>query len=214
MTPNCHVFGAGPPPICPPKISEEDLVIAVDGGYLYTQSAGLGVDVIIGDFDSLGSVPEHGADGPLVIRLPMEKDQTDMFAALGYGLERRFRCFHIFGGAGGRIDHTLANIQCLAFLLNQGARGYLHGYDTIITALRGEIWLAPREEGVISVFALGGPAEGVYLRGLKYELDNAELATDFPLGISNEFTGKAAYIGARRGDLLLVYPTGTKEQQA
>ncbi|MCL1820903.1 MAG: thiamine diphosphokinase [Oscillospiraceae bacterium] len=187
------------------------MIIAVDGGYLYTQRAGLRADAIVGDFDSLGVVPEHETGGSLVIRLPKEKDQTDMFAALSFGLKKGFKCFHIYGGLGGRLDHTLANIQCLAFLINQGVRGYLHDDNTTATALKSELRLAPREDGVISVFALGGDADGVYLRGLKYELDNVRLTADFPLGVSNEFIGQASYIGAKRGNLLIIYPNGTRE---
>jgi thiamine pyrophosphokinase len=211
MTPICFVFGAGPSPVCPPKIAAQDMVIAADGGYLYTQSAGIRADAVVGDFDSLGGTPEHGIDGPFVMRLPKEKDQTDTFAALKYGLERGFSCFHIYGGVGGRLDHTLANIQCLTFLLNHGARGYLHDEDTVTTALRGEVWLSPRESGVIAIFALGGPAEGVCLRGLKYELEDTTLTPDYPLGVSNEFIGQSVYVGVERGDLLIIYPTGTQE---
>ena len=248
MKPVCFVFGAGPPPAYPPKITAQDFVIAVDGGYLYTQSAGIRTNVIIGDFDSLGDA--HGletekphvmrrpvetdepqvmrlpkmsdellfghlpkeTEKPLVVRLPKEKDQTDTFAALWYGLEWGFTCFHIYGGTGRRFDHTMANIQCLAYLLNHGARGYLYNENTVVTALRTEVWLTPCVSGgIVSVFAIGGPAEGVCLRGLKYGLENVTLSTDFPLGVSNEFTGRTAYIGVERGDLLVTYPAGTQE---
>ena len=209
--PVCFVFGAGQPPTSPPMITAQDLVIAADGGYIYTQSAGIRTDTLIGDFDSLGVPPDQEKEGLLVLRLPKEKDQTDLMAALQYGLESGFTLFHIYGGTGGRLDHTLANIQCLAFLLNRGARGYLYDSDTVVTALKGEIWLAARQSGVISIFALGGTAEGVCLRGLKYELENTRLSYDFPLGISNTFTGHPVYIKAKRGVLLVIYPTGTRE---
>ena len=213
MTPVCHVFGAGPSPACPPKIAKGDRVIAADGGYLYTQSIGIRADTLIGDFDSLEYTCEREKGGPIVIRLPKEKDRTDTHAALAYGLEQGFTRFHIYGGVGGRLDHTLANIQCLAFLLNHGARGYLHGEDTVATAVRAPLRLVARKSGVISVFALCGPAEGVRLRGLKYELENAELTGDFPLGVSNEFTGRPVYIEAKKGDLLIIYPAGTTETE-
>lgn len=230
MTKVCNVFGAGPPPARSPEIGGEDLVIAVDGGYLYTQKAGIHADVIVGDFDSLscddGIAPGGTNEGnepseqnesseqnrpsehsrPQIVRLPKEKDQTDMFAALKFGLDKGFTRFHIYGGLGGRLDHTLANIQCLTFLLNQSARGYLFNEDIVVTATRTEEWFTPRERGVISVFAIGGPAKGVCLRGLKYELDNAELTTEFPVGVSNEFIGSCAHISVGSGDLLIIYP--------
>ncbi|MCL1913378.1 MAG: thiamine diphosphokinase [Eubacteriaceae bacterium] len=209
--PVCFIFGAGSPPSQPPSIAANDLVIAADGGYTYLQNEGIRVDALIGDFDSLGNMPKHENTNLVVQRLEMEKDQTDMFAALQYGLERGYSSFHLFGGTGGRFDHTFANIQCLAYLVNHGARGYLYEGCFVITAVAGELWLSKQKDGILSVFALGNATEGVTLRGLKYELEDARLSGDFPLGVSNEFIGQTAYIKAERGILLVVYPTGTKE---
>lgn len=211
MRPNCVLFGAGQPPAFPPKISARDYVIAVDGGYHYTQSVGIKTDLLIGDFDSLNAFYDSKDSGLAVKRLPKEKDQTDMLAALQYGLESGFDCFHIYGGTGGRLDHTLANIQCLVYLIDSGARGFLHDGNTVITAFHGELHLPARQRGVISVFAIGGPAEGVCLRGLEYELEDARLTCGFPLGVSNAFTGNPALIKVSRGTLLVVYPADVRE---
>ena len=223
--PACFVFGAGQPPLKPPKIAARDLVVAADGGYVYTRKAGIRADALIGDFDSLATVPdmekadlierrlpgEKNQTDLIVMRLPKEKDQTDLLAALQYGLERGFTRFHIYGGTGGRLDHTLANIQCLGYLAGRGARGYLHDGASVVTAMEGELRLAARRRGLISVFALGGAAEGVWLSGLRYELKNARLSCDYPLGVSNEFTGLPVCIKAESGTLLIFYPSGTRE---
>ena len=207
----CHVFGAGTPPVRKPAIRARDYVIAADGGYSYAKNAGIRTDVLIGDFDSLKQMPPRGKDSPAILRLPKEKELTDLLAALRYGLDKGFCRFHLYGAAGGRLDHTVASVQCLSYLLNHGARGYLFDRNTIITAMRGEIHLAPRRRGIISVFALGEHAQGVSLTGLKYELDNVCLRNDFPLGVSNEFTGLPARIKVESGALLVAYPYGTRE---
>ena len=209
--PACLIFGAGRPPDKRPEVGAGDLVIAADGGYYYTQAAGIKVDALIGDFDSLAPPPDLETSGMFVLRLPKEKDQTDMMAALQYGLQNGFTSFHIYGGTGGRIDHTLANVQSLGSLLDHGSRGYLYDGETVITVMRGELRLDALSSGMISVFAFGGAAEGVYLQGLKYELVSARLATSYPIGVSNEFIGAPAYIKAETGDLLLVYPSCTLE---
>ena len=59
-------------------------------------------------------------------------------------------------------------------------------------------------EGFVSVFCAGGTARGVTLEGLKYPLDHAELTSDFPLGVSNEFVGLPARISVEEGSLLAV----------
>ena len=83
--------------------------------------------------------------------------------------------------------------------------------EIAVTAIRKGIQLAPHEDGIISIFALGGPALGVNLRGLKYTLEDAALTSGFPLGVSNEFIGQPGHISAKSGDLLLIYPRGTQE---
>ena len=209
--PACFVFGAGRPPARPPAASPGDLIVAADGGYDYLRRYGITADALVGDFDSVKNFPGGDGEELFVRKLPKEKDQTDLLASLCLGLERSYACFHIFGGTGGRLDHTLANIQCLSFLVSRGARGYLYAGGTVATAFEGEVRLAARRSGTVSLFAQGGAAEGVVIRGLKYELENACLTGDFPLGVSNAFTGAPAYIKAERGVLLLIYPGGTRE---
>ena len=61
-------------------------------------------------------------------------------------------------------------------------------------------------KGYLSLFAVGGEVSGVTLTGLKYPTKDAVLTSDFPLGVSNEFTGVPASISFSKGTLLVVYP--------
>jgi len=201
--PVCIIAGAGDYYDDPIIRREGDYVIAADGGYTRLSALNVAVDEVIGDFDSIESLPVH----PNVTRLPVEKDDTDMLYALRIGMKRGYRVFHLYGGTGGRLDHTLANLQCLSFLARRGLRGYLHGDGCVITALHNEMLsLAAQDTGTISVFAAGGQAEGVTLTGLHYPLDNAVLTCDFPLGVSNEFIGQPASVAVTNGTLIVVLP--------
>lgn len=196
----CYIVGAGECSRLLLNLKKEDYVIAVDGGYEYLK--GNRIDLVIGDFDSLSYVPEH----PNVIVLKPEKDDTDMMAALKEGLKRGYETFYIYGGCGGRIDHTLANIQSLAYLSQQGARGYLLYDNQVITIIQNDsIVFQSDKKGYISVFSFGEKAEGVTLKGLKYPLENAVLSDKFPLGVSNEFTGVMSEISVKKGRLIVVY---------
>lgn len=199
----CYVIGAGENHGLDFVRTGDDYVIAVDGGLRYLDEAGIAPDLVIGDFDSLDTCPQ----GPNVIRLNPVKDDTDMLAALKEGMGRGFSRFHLYCGMGGRIEHTIANIQLLAYLSQKGMRGFLHDADCFLTTLTDETLPLPEKEvGYLSVFSYTEKCEGVFLRGLKYELDNATLRSTFPLGISNEFQGEKSSISVRSGTLLIVLP--------
>ncbi len=199
----CYVVGAGE--FCPRGLTPGpgDLVIAADGGFAALEGLGLSPDLVVGDFDSLGHRPDH----PHVVALPVEKDDTDMHSAIRLGWERGYRAFRLYGGTGGRIDHTLANIQSLAWLASQGGRGWLVGPDWTATVLSdgGALTLEAGRQGTVSVFCLGDRAEGVDIQGLKYGLSDGVLTADYPLGVSNSFLGGESRVSVRRGKLLVLW---------
>jgi len=199
---NCYIIAASEVSKIEIKKDGSDLLIAADGGYESVLKNGLSPDIVLGDFDSLGFVPK----GNNVVCLPAKKDDTDTLAAVRIGLNKGFKCFYIYGGLGGRLDHTLANIQTLSFISENGGRGYLIGDDEVVTVIKNSVLsLDKRADGTVSVFAYGGKAEGVSINGLSYELSDAELESSFPLGVSNEFVGKEAEISVKNGQLLIVY---------
>ena len=190
---------------------EDSFCIAADGGLDLIQELNIVPDLIIGDMDSLQSddMLERFAQNKAVQikRLPVEKDDTDMLAAIREGLKAGCDSFELYGALGGRIDHTLANIQCLVFLLNNGAYGVLYGKGQRIELVRNSrICFSKemrRENRRLSVFALGKDACGVTEKGLKYTLDEVIVRTDFPIGISNEFTDCESFVEVRDGTLLI-----------
>lgn len=181
-------------------IPENALVIAADGGLRHTQSLGLSPDVILGDFDSLGYIP---ADSKV---FPVEKDDTDSMLAIRLGLERGCDQFFLYGAMDGpRLDHTIANFQSLGYLCTHGARGTLIGSRYIATVLHREsIFFSEEAAGILSLFALGDRAE-VTIEGLNYPLDRGTLTADFPLGVSNHFTGSPARITVHSGLVLALW---------
>ena len=179
-----------------------DLEIAADAGLRLCRELGRTPDLVLGDFDSM-DVSEAPADA---LRVPVEKDDTDTGLALREGLRRGCREFFIYGGTGGRrLDHTLANLQSLAFLRENGARGWLYDRDFVYTVIKNETLTLRREVdwGLVSLFALGDRARGVTLTGLQYPLDHAELTCAFPLGVSNHFAEERAAVTVEDGLLLV-----------
>ena len=183
------------------KPGKDDYLIAADGGYRHAQSLGITPDCILGDFDSLGFVPE----GAKVF--PVEKEDTDAMLAVRHGLSLGFTEFVIYGSLDGdRLDHTVANLQTLLFLAERGATGSLVGNTQIATVVKNSaLSMSARSEGILSVFAMGGKAKGVNIKGLQYEVENATLTPDFPLGVSNHWAGKPALISVEDGTLLVIF---------
>ena len=182
-------------------LEPEDFVIAADDGLRHTQKLGIVPNAIIGDFDSLGFIPE-GANV-----FPVEKDDTDAMLAVRRGLEMGYREFLLYGSLDGpRLDHTVANFQTLQFLADRDAFGCLVGKNCIVTLIKnGSLQFPAGLEGTISVFCSGADAKGVDLEGLYYPLENATLTVGFPLGVSNHFTGSEAKITVRDGSLLILW---------
>lgn len=195
----CYIIGAGDFYGFRERPTREDYVIAADGGYAVCQNEGIDPDLILGDFDSLGAAPKAAN----VIRYPVEKDDTDMMLAVKEGLKQGCRCFRIYGGTGGRMDHTIANLQTLLYLKNNGADGWLYDKNGAYTVLKDEKReFSARESGIFSVFAMNGDAKGVTICGGQYGAKNICLQEDFPQGVSNHFVGKTVAIEVLDGMLL------------
>ncbi len=196
----CYIIGAyhGEDGIILP--TSADLVIAADGGYAAAVQLGIKPNLVVGDFDSLGYVPEAEE----IVQHPVRKDDTDTLLAIRLGLERGYRNFVITGALGGRLDHTFANLQTLLFLRDHGARGVLYGDGFAATA----VWdssITIEGNGTLSVFAFTPEVRGVCLRNVSYPLEDAVLTSSFPIGVSNEFMGKPATIGCTEGTLLVMW---------
>lgn len=201
----CIIVGAGDfYPFCL-RMDKGDFIIAADGGYENCKKIGFTPDLAVGDWDSLPARPSDCE----IFELPVEKDDTDTLAAIRIGLEKGFEEFHILFGTGGRMDHTLANMQCLVYLANSGKKGFLYGKTQIITAIKNTcITFSEKASGDISVFSADGTAYGVTETGLKYTLDNAAITSDFPIGVSNSFKGEKSRISVKNGALYIIFPIG------
>lgn len=208
---NCILIGAGDLAISEISVGENDLCIAVDGGYEYCKLLEITPDYILGDFDSISEkeaetvVEIAKQQEEKVIILPVEKDDTDMLAAIKLGLSEGYQSFRIYGGMGGRIEHTIANIQCLLYLKEHNAVGYLmDGTGMILVAKEEEISFQDSLEGYMSLFSMGDTAT-VTIENMKYLLKEQEITNSFPIGISNEFIlGEKGKVTVHKGAVVMI----------
>lgn len=181
-----------------------DSVIAVDGGFAHLQAIGCVPDLAIGDFDSLGFEPS----GVPCQAYPARKDKSDLELALDHALAEGAAEVYVYGAFGGRLDHTVANIQLLASYAEAGISVTAVGAAEIARYVVGPatLELPLCKEGIVSVFSLVAESHGVTERGLEYPLDDALLTDRTTWGLSNEFTGKPASVSVREGTLLVLCP--------
>lgn len=211
----CIIVSAGD--FCPVDLNrqEGDFLIACDKGFHYLSLMGILPDLIVGDFDSLSEQPEDmrtleeiRSQAPeRILELNTHKDDTDTMKAIKVGIEQGYQKFFLYGALGGRrFDHTIANLQSLLYIKHHGGTGYIMEAEQMVLIAENEtIHFHAGMQGMISVFAIGGKAEGVSLKGLAYSLDHGELTEDFPLGVSNEFiASQAAEITVEKGTLMIV----------
>lgn len=197
----CCIVGAGDCDSFDFKKQEGDIIIAADGGYNHLKKFNISPDIVIGDFDSLGYIPDNIS----FIKLPKEKDVTDMYAAAEMGIDRGYKEFLIYGACGGRLEHTISNIQLAAMLADKGKKCVIKDCKTKIIAVRnGTIEFDDTNKGYISVFSHSDKCSGVTIKGLKYVLENTTLTNVFPIGVSNEFIGEKSSVTVDNGTLIII----------
>jgi thiamine pyrophosphokinase len=193
------------------EIRPDDFIICADGGYSHARSAGIVPHMVIGDFDSVeygsieNDIKRDRLTGCRIERVAAEKDDTDTMICVKYGIDQGYDDFFIIGGLGGRLDHTVANLQTMSYAVEQGKTiWFLDGKNRATLRQPGSLTVEALEDYKISLFAFGESCEGVSISGVKYPLRNHMLTNNFPLGVSNEFLEIKAEISHTSGKLLVI----------
>ena len=177
-----------------------DYIIACDRGYLHARRMNIRPDLIIGDFDS-APVPE--GDIP-VEQFSSHKDDTDTMLAVRKALALGSREILIVCAFGGRLDHTVANIQSAAHAAEQGVTARLYGAGTEAVVFRNGKQSFPRRDGCsLSVFSLSETA-AVSIAGAEYSSDSIRISASFPIGVSNAWADETVTVTAHEGTVMVM----------
>lgn len=183
-------------------------VIAADSGLHNAATLGLGVDLVVGDLDSVDPevLSEAERFGSTVERHPEAKDRTDLALALDVALRFAPTDVTVVGGAGGRLDHLLANVLLLASDTYRDLTVSAVTDTATYHVVRGERTLTGRRGGHVTLLPVHGPAHGVTTEGLLYPLQGEILTPGSTRGVSNELLGSEARVRVASGVLLAVQP--------
>ena len=186
--------------------SPGDLILAADSGFRTARLFGVVPDILLGDFDSLGSLPPLPPSAELV-RVPAEKDDTDTQLAVSVALSRGADFVMIIGGLGGRPDHSFANLAVLEDLARRGIPALLDSGRTRARFLSSGSVALSRETRFryLSLLPADRTVRGVTLEGVKYPLSSAVLhRRSAGFSISNEITSPLATVSVSSGSLWIL----------
>jgi len=189
-------------------LSENDLVIAADGGYNHCKRWDLEPHVIVGDMDSVADSDLAALENTRtrIVRFPAQKDETDLQLALRTAIDRHANEIIILGALGSRWDMTLSNVLILTIplLQNVDVRILDGPYEFVCLQGPGGIRIDGAVDNLLSLIPLGGAAMGVSLVGTAYLLDKATLPLGTSQGISNLFRANQVKVEIESGKLLIV----------
>ena len=184
-----------------------ELIIAVDGGANHLYKMGIMPNYILGDLDSIDEEIRKYYESSEVVfkKFPTKKDETDAELAVWLVEEEGLLGIDIYGALGGRIDHELANIQLLYYILERGM------YPRIISE-NEEIYILKNDEmnlkcnigDIVSIIPIMGDARGITLANMEYSVEELDLKYSITRGISNVMEAEEAFINVRDGCMLVV----------
>jgi len=190
------------------------ILVAADSGLRHALAAGLVVDVVVGDLDSVdpNDLDAAVAAGSRVERHPADKDATDLELALVTARDLGAHRIVVVGAGGGRLDHFLANALLLAAPEFADLEIEARVGTAVATVVRDATEFTGTPGELVSLLPLGGPARAVRTHGLRWALHGEDLLPGTSRGVSNEFDAPTARVALTDGVLLVVRPDAIPEQ--
>ncbi|CAM4025381.1 thiamine pyrophosphokinase [Bacillus manliponensis] len=209
-----HILAGGPTENCADfSLYESDGVIwaAVDRGVYRLLKLGIKPVAAFGDYDSvtkeeLAWMQEQKHDLHIVAK---EKDETDLEIAIRWAIAQKPMEIRIFGATGGRLDHSLANIQMLLKGLHANIKmSVVDNKNEISVQKPGTYYVAKSTQfPYVSFVPMSEQVDGITLRGFKYPLTNQTIQWGSTLCISNELIVEKGTFSFTTGILMMVRST-------
>ena len=197
----CLIISGGDFSSIPASI-EYDYTIACDKGLEYANKLGITPDLIIGDFDSYNG--DIDKDAPNISVYPSQKDDSDTMLAIRYALEHSYSHIYIICALGGRMDHTIANLQSMNYVAsNGGVCEIISENEHLISFTGPEISIPRKESYSLSLFSMSDSCENVSIKGAGYNADHITLTNTFPIGLSNYWKDDFVTVSMSSGIMLI-----------
>lgn len=203
MTAYIYAGGKIYPEFISERPKDEDIIIAADSGYDNAIACGVKPQILIGDFDSISSIPDDVGE---VLQSPTQKDLTDTQLAVESAIERGADEICIIAGTSGRLDHAMSLLAILEGLWVRNIRCVITSGNNRVRYIKnsGHILLRMKAYKYFGIIACDEKVKGVSIDGAKYKLKNATLSRTLQYAVSNEIEGNCALITVKRGGIYII----------
>lgn len=184
-----------------------DLLIGADRGAILLIDRGLRPDIAVGDFDSVSVEDKErirSFSGRIDTCDPVDKNYTDTELAFELALNERPSEIVMLGVTGGRMDHTLANVQLLIRALRHQVVCTIRDHNNYIQLTGSQLVVEDRGFTYVSLIPATMEVSGVTLEGFEYPLQNATLRQGQSLSVSNKLAGATGIVSIESGLLLVI----------
>ena len=190
-------------------ISKENYnyIICSDGGANHAYNMNIVPNYIIGDLDSINKniIDYYKSKNVEFEKFPTKKDETDTELCIELSSKLKAKEIHLIGALGGRIDHTIANINLLYYIRKKGIMPkIISEKEEVYIAIEEEIIIDGNIGDTVSILPIKGDVEGVTLKNLEYPLNNGYMEFSRPLGISNVMSDINCSIKVNKGSLIII----------
>ncbi len=176
-------------------------VICCDGGVKHLKYLGITPNYIIGDFDSADGalVQQYRELGSKIEEFEVDKDFTDSELGVNKAIDLDCNESILIGGTGGRIDHTMANLNLGLLALSNNCNLIIVDELNVVHTVIEKIEIKNKAGQNCSIMPITLELEGVTTKGLKYSLNNESVYLGQSRTVSNLVLDDVAEITISKG---------------
>lgn len=184
-------------------------LVAVDGGCSFFTASGLIPDFVIGDLDSVKSIPRRIRESAELIRYSVNKDKTDLQLAVEFALDQKASRIDIVNPAVGQVDHFLGILMLMG--LFSGSRKVVNRAKIRIVNVEYEtVWLYDTGRSFVncvgdrvSVLPMSASIK-LTCRGTEYAANGLRIKRGHTRSLRNRITARRATVEVA-GEALVVH---------
>lgn len=184
-----------------------DYIICSDGGANHAYNMNILPDYIIGDLDSTSKdiIDYYKSKNVEFKKFPIKKNETDTELSIKLSEKLMAKQIDLIGALGGRIDHTIANINLLYYIRKRGIKPrIITDKEEVYIVIDEEVSIDGKEGDIVSILPIRNDAKGITLKNLEYPLENQDIEFSTPLGISNVMTDSSCNIKVNEGSIIII----------